>query len=262
MLRKQAAAHKQTSDHITWRGHEITRIEAFSDAVFAFGVTLLIMSLEVPHDYNELMHELSFMLPFGICFGITMMIWYQQNIFFRRFGMHDMTTIILNGMLLFSVLVYMFPLKFLIGGAFTKDFHIQTQQQAVNIFVLYSVGFACFNSLFALMYLNAYAKRERLELSKAEVFATLTTLYINLSIAAVSLISVAIAMVWGPAGGIALGYAGMAYALIGPAVMILTGKRDKIYKQRFGNDDALAMAQKIDKSVAKELSEVPDDEVN
>ena len=29
------------------RGHEVKRIEAFSDAVFAFAVTLLIVSLEV-----------------------------------------------------------------------------------------------------------------------------------------------------------------------------------------------------------------------
>ena len=31
-----------------WRGNEISRIEGLSDAVFAFAVTLLVVSLEVP----------------------------------------------------------------------------------------------------------------------------------------------------------------------------------------------------------------------
>src|ERR1043165_2361166 len=105
MLRQHATSVKRKSkDRIEWRNHEVTRIEAFSDAVFAFAITLLIMSLEVPHDYQELVEGLSFAFPFGICFGIMFVIWYQQNLFFRRYGLHDMKTLILNAILMFFVL--------------------------------------------------------------------------------------------------------------------------------------------------------------
>jgi uncharacterized membrane protein len=42
------------STDFRWRGHEITRIEGLSDAVFAFAVTLLVVSLEVPKTFTEL----------------------------------------------------------------------------------------------------------------------------------------------------------------------------------------------------------------
>jgi len=97
MLRKEIGKRLENKNaSFRLRGHEILRIEAFSDAVFAFAVTLLIVSLEVPKSFEELMITMRGFFAFGISFLLLMLIWYQQNIFFRRYGMHDKITIALN----------------------------------------------------------------------------------------------------------------------------------------------------------------------
>src|SRR5450432_1199987 len=105
MFRK-AIAEKFESDKndFKFRGHEVRRIEAFSDAVFAFAVTLLIVSLEVPKSFDELMITMRGFFAFGASFLILMLIWYEQNIYFRRYGLDDIITIVLNCILIFLVL--------------------------------------------------------------------------------------------------------------------------------------------------------------
>jgi len=105
------------------RGHEVKRIEAFSDAVFAFAVTLLIVSLEVPRSFEELMISMRGFFAFSICFLFLMLIWYEQNVFFRRYGLHDVITITLNAILIFLVLFYVYPLKFLLTLIFSDQIY-------------------------------------------------------------------------------------------------------------------------------------------
>jgi uncharacterized membrane protein len=91
---------------------EVSRIEGFSDAVFAFAVTLLVVSLEVPHTFDELWMAMRQFLAFAICFALLFQVWWRHFNFFRRYGLEDAATIVLTGILLFVVLFYVYPLKF------------------------------------------------------------------------------------------------------------------------------------------------------
>jgi uncharacterized membrane protein len=74
-----------------WRGHEISRVEGLSDAVFAFAITLLVVSLEVPKTFNELAPTMRGFGAFAICFVLLFLVWFNQYKFFRRYGLQDTT---------------------------------------------------------------------------------------------------------------------------------------------------------------------------
>ncbi len=59
-------------------------------------------------------------VPFACCFALLVWIWYEHNAFFRRYGLQDAYTILLNSVLLFVVLLYVYPLKFMFDSAFAR----------------------------------------------------------------------------------------------------------------------------------------------
>src|ERR1700761_7715965 len=100
MIRRHFNPAKGPERHFRWRAAEVTRLEGFSDAVFAFAVTLLVVSLEVPKTYPELLHAMQGFVSFGICFALLVNVWYQHTRFFRRYGLQDPLAVALNGCLL------------------------------------------------------------------------------------------------------------------------------------------------------------------
>ncbi len=176
--------HHKPVDGFRWRSHEITRVEGFSDAVFGFAVTLLIVSLEVPRTSGELLATMRGFGAFVITFLMLAGLWYSQFTFFRRYALEDRLTVVLNLVLLFMVLFFVYPLKFLFSAMLTDLRMRQTVATAHGlelvmlpehrplIFAIFGAGFAGVMVVFALMYRHAYRKREELELNEFEVFET------------------------------------------------------------------------------------------
>src|SRR5207237_8997529 len=74
----------------------------------------------VPRTYTDLVAAMRGFLPFAVCFTALVMIWREHYVFFRRYGLQDDGTIWLNAALLFLVLFYVYPLKFLFTLVFDE----------------------------------------------------------------------------------------------------------------------------------------------
>ena len=205
-----------------WRAGEISRLEGFSDAVFAFAVTLLVVSLEVPRTFAELQVVMKGFVAFGICFAALTLVWKEHAIFFRRYGLQTSYATFLNLVLLFLVLFYVYPLKFLFSflvGQFTGgrlalthlDEPIIVSSQVPALMVMYGLGMAAVYFVLVLLYLHAYNKRMDLELNEIEVFITRHAIIDHSAILAIALLSTLLALIL-PTG--IAGLSGMLYWLI------------------------------------------------
>jgi len=218
-----------------WRGHEISRIEGLSDAVFAFAITLLVVSLEVPKTFSELAETMHGFGAFLISFLLLFAVWFNQYKFFRRYGLRDTATVLINAALLFVVLFYVYPLKFLFSfliDRFTGGHGevrlpngnvaamIESNDQFASLMVIFDLGYLAVFGVFVLLFWHAYRKRQELELNELERFDTRESILesaLNCGVAVLSLLIVFI----GGAGR--AGLAGMAYMLT-PVVMTVNGK--------------------------------------
>jgi uncharacterized membrane protein len=172
-------------------GAEVTRLEGFTDAVFAFAVTLLVVSLEVPKTFPELMVAMHGFLAFGVCFALLANVWYQHYRFFRRYALENPWVVFLNCALLFFVLFYIYPLKFLFTAMFNGSEISASEVRA--LFTIWSLGYAAVFAIFALLYLYAWRVRAQLELTPLEAIRTQVSLLDQIAMVVIGLLATALA---------------------------------------------------------------------
>jgi uncharacterized membrane protein len=209
----------------------VSRIEGLADAVFGFALTLLVVSLEVPNTFDEMLATMRGFFAFAISGWLLYTVWFDHYMFFRRYGLQDNITMNLSAVLLFVVLFYVYPLKFLFTalmdellgfstqvGSSTGDVveTIRTDQWPLLI-VLFGVGFVVVQLVFFLLYWRAYALREMLKLDAYEASITRQEIQGYLILAGVGLTSIAIAVLGGEE---TLSWAGWAYLLSWPLMAI------------------------------------------
>ncbi len=201
------------------RGGEVTRLEGFSDAVFGFALTILVVSLDVPKKFSDLVAVMRGFPAFAICFTLLVLVWSAHYNFCRRYGLQDGAARVLTCVLLFLVLFYVYPLKFL----FSTNFHItingnevsdpsgMTRSEMSVLLTIYGIGFAAVYLALALLYRHAYSLRKELKLSELEQLDTRFFMARFFGMVAVGLLAALLAQI--PRTG---SYAGLFFLVLFP----------------------------------------------
>jgi uncharacterized membrane protein len=169
---------RRPEEHFRWRGKEVSRLENLADAAFGFALTLLVVSTEVPRDFEGLMRVLRGFPAFAASFAILLLFWNEHYKFFRRYGLEDSFTRAINYTILLLVLFSVYPLKFLFNtwlGGGTQGFN--SYDDLNFIYRVYGLGFASVWTLYAL--LQGHALRHRAQLGLNEVEVILSRLQLN-----------------------------------------------------------------------------------
>ena len=193
------------------RAHEVSRIEAFSDVIFGFAISLLVVSLEAPKTYEQMLEMLRGFLPFAICFWIFIDIWFEHHHFYKRYALHDKPTMFLNTLLLFVILFYVYPLKYMFT-LFTMGIlgqHVELPRGGQTfLFTIYGIGVTAVFWILAALYHHAWRRRDDLQLNEVEIVDTRESIWDNFFMGIFGVISIALAHSPWPQ------FAGMVYFLI------------------------------------------------
>jgi uncharacterized membrane protein len=160
---------RQPEEHFRWRGRGVSRLENLADAAFGFALTLLVVAQQVPADFDGLMRVIRGFPAFAASFALLVMFWNVHYRFFRRYGLEDGFTRVVNYAILLMVLFSVYPLKFLFNAWLGGAGGVRRLEDLFLVYRIYGGGLACVWLLFGLLYWRALRQREQLRLNAVEV---------------------------------------------------------------------------------------------
>jgi hypothetical protein len=211
------------------RGREVTRIEAFVDAAFAFAVTLLVISFNaMPDSAQALVEALKGVPAFAASFSLLAMLWWQHADWSRRYGLDDGRSVLLSLLLVFLVLVYVYPLRIIFTAFFgwVTNGWLPTGIAIDNLphdltlmFLAYAVAWTTLGFVVVALYRHAWRLRDTIGLDRDERIALRGAIAGQWMIPATGGVALLVIGACALAGrGELAGFSGFAYAL-----MSLTG---------------------------------------
>ncbi len=216
-------------DGVRQRGVDMTRLETFCDAAFAFAVTMLVIGESIPRSYPELVTALKGVPAFAASFAAIASFWWSHRTWSRRYGLEDGVTTVISLAMVFVMLVYVYPLKMVFtafaywasGGFLPADLDMTAHFDMPGVFVIYGVGFTALTGMLALLYLRVLKAGDELRLDEVERVRTRQEVAHNLVLGGTGVASALWALVM--PGDVAI-YAGFWYMTL-PLTMPFTAVR-------------------------------------
>src|SRR5213594_2852448 len=160
------------------RGIEMTRLETFIDAAFAFAISMLVIAAQqIPDNIVALLAAFKNVPTFVCCIAVLGIYWRGHWLWSRRYGLEDGVSILISWAMIVTILIFIYPLKAIFGsmwyllssGQVGQPFSLHTtESQARTIFAIYALGLVAISAEILLLNLRAWQLREPLRLNARE----------------------------------------------------------------------------------------------
>jgi hypothetical protein len=164
------------------RGIEMTRLETFIDAAFAFAISMLVIAAnQVPDNIEELLAAFRHVPAFVASIVVLGIFWRGHWTWSRRYGLEDGVSIFISWAMLATILIYIYPLRAVFGsmwfllsdGRVGQALGTRSDAQARALFATFAIGFTAIALEILLLNLRAWQLREPLRLDTREKSITL-----------------------------------------------------------------------------------------
>jgi hypothetical protein len=159
------------------RGMQMTRLETFIDAAFAFAISMLVIApQQIPDNIDALLGAFKNVPAFVASIVVLGIFWRGHWLWSRRYGLEDGASIFISWAMLVTILIYIYPLKAIFGsmwfllsdGRVGQALGLRLDTQARALFAIFAVGFTAIASEIVLLNLRAWRLQEPLRLNEWE----------------------------------------------------------------------------------------------
>lgn len=159
------------------RGDKVTRLEAFVDASFAFALTLLVISGDsIPTSVSALAEDLKQIPAYAASFFLIIQFWSSHAEWSRRFGLDDAVSNRLSLVLVFLLLIFVYPLNMAFGaffdvasGGWLRAQFVAGPSGLLVLFQTFAAGFGTMALVMALLFWRALRLAESAGFSSVEI---------------------------------------------------------------------------------------------